>query len=168
MAEDAKGISRFSLLQQDLKQGRHDRMVLYAFDLMHLDGADLKRAPLSERKAALAKLLGRAKRGALRFSKSLTEPGPTLLKHACKMGLEGIISKVADAPYHSGRGHDWLKTKCSDRQELVVVGFAPSTRGFPCRRRAGAWLLSIAASCSMPAAPAPASPMRWRARSIAG
>ena len=50
-----------------------------------------------------------------------------LLKHACKLGLEGIVSKRADAAYHSGRGHDWIKTKCSDRQELVVTGFVPST-----------------------------------------
>ncbi len=128
VAEDSDGISRFSLLQQDLKAGRQDRLVLYAFDLMHLDGADLKPVPLSERKTALAKLLGRGrKRGALRFSKSITEPGPALLKRACKMGLEGIISKVANAPYRSGRGRDWLKTKCSDRQEFVVAGFAPSS-----------------------------------------
>ena len=128
VAEDKDGISRFSLLQQDLKAGRHDRMVLYAFDLMHLNGVDLKRLPLKERKAALAKLVGGHKlRGPLRLSFSLRERGPTLLARACKMGLEGIISKVADAPYHSGRGHDWLKTKCSDRQEFVVVGFTPSS-----------------------------------------
>jgi bifunctional non-homologous end joining protein LigD len=126
VAEDAKGISRFSLLQQDLKAGRHDRMVLYAFDLMHLDGADLTPLPLGERKAALARLIGRA-RGPLRFSESLSEPGPALFKQACKMGLEGIMSKLADAPYRSGRGRDWLKSKCSDRQELVVAGFAPSS-----------------------------------------
>ena len=81
----------------------------------------------SERKDALAKLIGRKTHGALRLSESLTEPGPVLLRHACKMGLEGIISKLADAPYRSGRGHDWVKAKCSDRQEFVVAGFAPST-----------------------------------------
>ena len=127
VSEDKDGISRFSLLQQDLKEGRHDRMVFYAFDLMHLDGADLKPLPLSERKAALAKLIGRGKRGPLRLSESLAERGPVLLRQACKMGLEGIISKLAAAPYHSGRGHDWLKAKCSDRQEFIVAGFAPST-----------------------------------------
>jgi bifunctional non-homologous end joining protein LigD len=128
VAEDTDGISRFSLLQQDLKTGRHDRMVFYAFDLMHLDGQDLKRSPLRVRKAALAKLLTRVPRGGpLRFSKSIGEHGPTLLKHACKMRLEGIVSKLAGATYHSGRGHDWIKTKCSDRQELVVAGFAPSS-----------------------------------------
>jgi bifunctional non-homologous end joining protein LigD len=127
VSEDKDGIPRFSLLQQDLKEARHDRMVLYAFDLMHLDGADLRRRPLSERKAALAKLVGRKNHGPLRLSESLTEPGPVLLRHACKLGLEGIISKLADAPYRSGRGHDWLKAKCSDRQEFVVAGFAPSS-----------------------------------------
>ena len=125
-SEDAKGISRFSLLQQDLKAGRHDRMVFYVFDLMHLDGTDLRPLPLNERKAALGKLVARA-RGAVRLSESLTERGPVLLKKACKMGLEGIVSKLADAPYRSGRGHAWVKSKCSDRQEFVVAGFAPST-----------------------------------------
>jgi bifunctional non-homologous end joining protein LigD len=121
-------VSSFSLLQQDLKDGRHDRMVLYAFDLLHLDGNDLKPQPLHARKQALARLLATARKGGpLRLSESLTEPGPTLLKHACRMGLEGIVSKLADAAYHSGRGRDWIKTKCSDRQELVVAGFAPSS-----------------------------------------
>jgi bifunctional non-homologous end joining protein LigD len=126
VVEDARGVSSFSLLQQDLKDNRHGRMVYYAFDLMHLDGEDLRGAPLTTRKRLLAGLLGKGK-GALRFSQSLTEPGKLLLKHACKMGLEDIVSKLAAAPYRSGRGRDWIKTKCSDRQELVVAGFAPSS-----------------------------------------
>ena len=128
VAEEADGTSSFSLLQQDLKSGRHDRMAFYVFDLLHLDGADLTPLPLKARKAALAELLVRQpKRGYVRLSESLTEPGPALLRHACKLGLEGIVSKVADAPYHSGRSHDWIKAKCSDRQELVVAGLVPST-----------------------------------------
>ncbi len=139
VSEDAKGISRFSLLQQDLKAGRHDRTVFYAFDLMHLNGADLRPRPLSERKAALAKLLART-RGAVRLSESLTERGTVLLKQAYKMGLEGIVSKIADAPYRSGRGHEWLKSKCADRQEFVVAGFAPSTAD---ARSVGALVLAV-------------------------
>ena len=128
VAEDSDGISSFSLLQQDLKTDRHDRMAFYAFDLLYLDGNDLRQSPLVSRKEALARLLRRQPpRGPLRVSESLTEPGSTLLRHACKMGLEGIVSKIADAPYRSGRGHDWIKTKCSDRQELVVAGVVPST-----------------------------------------
>ena len=167
MSEDADGISRFSLLQQDLTSGRHDRMVLYAFDLMHLDGVDLKPLPLSRRKAALAKLLGHKSRAALRLSKSLAERGPALLKQACKMGLEGIISKRADAPYRSGRGHDWLKAKCSDRQEFVVAGFAPSTAD---AHAVGALVLGVyeRGKLHMPAASALASRTTPRARSTAG
>ena len=128
VTEGGDGISSFSLLQQDLKAERHDRMVFYVFDLLHLDGINLRQLPLVARKNALARLLKRQPaRGALRLSESLSEPGGTLLRHACKMGLEGIVSKLADAPYNSGRGHDWIKTKCSDRQEFVVAGMVPST-----------------------------------------
>jgi bifunctional non-homologous end joining protein LigD len=115
-------------LQQALSEGDDKRMIFYAFDLMHLDGRDLTSLPLTARKAALEALLPQgAARGALRFSASIDTPGPALLGQACKMGLEGIVSKLADAPYRSGRGHDWLKTKCSDRQEFVITGFVPST-----------------------------------------
>lgn len=128
VVEGSDGVSSFSLLQQDLKAGRDDRMVFYAFDLLHLDGAEFKELPLTSRKNALAKLLERLPaRAPIRLSESLTEPGTALLKHACKMGLEGIVSKVVDAPYHSGRGRDWIKVKCLDRQELVVAGLVPST-----------------------------------------
>jgi bifunctional non-homologous end joining protein LigD len=128
VVEGDDGVSSFSLLQQDLKDNRRDRMVFYAFDLMHLDGEDLRPMPLEARKEALARLLAKAaKREPLCLSESLNEAGPLLLKHACKMGLEGIVSKLSNAAYHSGRGHDWIKTKCSDRQEFVVSGFVPST-----------------------------------------
>jgi bifunctional non-homologous end joining protein LigD len=128
VAEDPDGVSSFSLLQQDLKAVHHDRMTFYVFDLLHFDGADLKPLPLSTRKAALATLLkGQLERGPLRLSESLTGLGTTLLRHACKIGLEGVVSKLTDAPYNSGRSHDWIKTKCSDRQEFVVAGLVPST-----------------------------------------
>ncbi|MGA9455901.1 MAG: DNA ligase D [Pseudolabrys sp.] len=126
VVEGDDGISSFSLLQQDLKNDRHDRLKFYAFDLLHLDGTNLADLPLTRRKVSLARLLHRQP-DPLRFSESLTEPGTTLLRHACKLGLEGIVSKIADAPYRPGRGHDWIKTKCSDRQELVVAGVVPST-----------------------------------------
>ena len=128
VSEGGDGISSFSLLQQDLKSGRHDRMAFYVFDLLHLDGAELRSLPLTTRKDTLARLIERLPdRSPIRLSESLTEPGATLLHHACKMGLEGIISKKGDAPYRSGRGREWIKSKCSDRQELVVAGVTPST-----------------------------------------
>jgi len=141
VVEDDKGISSFSLLQQDLKDSRYDRMKFYAFDLLYLDGGDLRPLALTVRKSALAKLLRPlTARTPLRLSESLTEPGTSLLRHACKMGLEGIISKIADAAYRSGRGHDWVKAKCSDRQEFVVAGFVTSTAD---ARAIGALVLGI-------------------------
>lgn len=127
VVNDEHGVSSFSALQQALKSGKDADMAYYVFDLMHLNGDDLRPLPLTHRKAALRKLIGKKSDGPLQFSESIEEPGPLLIKHACKLGLEGIISKRADAGYHSGRGHDWIKTKCSDRQEFVVAGFAPST-----------------------------------------
>jgi bifunctional non-homologous end joining protein LigD len=128
VVEAENGVSSFSALQQALKEGADQRMAFYIFDLMHLDGADLTALPLAGRKAALGRLLANCpRRGAVRFSQSIKKRGPELLKQACAMGLEGIISKRADATYRSGRGYDWVKTKCSDRQEFVIAGFSPST-----------------------------------------
>lgn len=141
VVNDDRGVSSFSLLQQALKSGRVAGMAYYVFDLMHLNGENLRPLPLRQRKAALARLLARApKHRPLHFSKSIREPGPVLYKHACKMGLEGIVSKRADLAYHSGRGHDWIKTKCSDRQELVVAGFAPSSAD---KHAVGALVLAV-------------------------
>ncbi len=128
VVEDENGISSFSLLQQALKAGDQQRMIFYAFDLMHLDGRDLRSLPLFKRKKALSALLQLApQRNVVRFSELIAGSGPILLKKACEMGLEGVISKRATASYRSGRGHDWVKSKCAGRQEFVVVGFVPST-----------------------------------------
>ncbi len=141
VVEDPEGVSSFSLLQQELTSGRQDRLVFYAFDLLHLDGADLRKQPLLERKDALAALLKSAPSGgAIRLSESIDEAGSVLLKHACRMHLEGIISKRSDAPYRSGRGHDWLKTKYTDRQEFVIAGFVPATND---ARAVGALVLGV-------------------------
>ena len=128
VVEGPDGVSSFSLLQEALKDNAHDTMAFYAFDLLHLDGEDLRKDPLEQRKDALAKLLKKApKHGPVRLSESIDGKGTELHANACRLGLEGIISKLRDAPYRSGRGNDWLKTKCSDRQELVVGGYLPST-----------------------------------------
>jgi bifunctional non-homologous end joining protein LigD len=126
VVEGAGGASNFSLLQQDLAEGRSDRFVYYAFDLLHLDGRDLSGLPLEERKQALQALIG-AGGGALRYSEHFAVDGATMLQHACRLSLEGLVSKRADAPYRSGRGGDWVKSKCAHRQEFVVAGFVPST-----------------------------------------
>jgi bifunctional non-homologous end joining protein LigD len=128
VVEDEKGISSFSLLQTDLKDGRTDRFVYYVFDLLYLNGRDLTGAPLTERKAALGRLLaGLSKNGIIRYTEDTGESGPIILRHACEMGLEGIISKRRSAPYRSGRTDNFIKTKCRGEQEFVVAGYAPAT-----------------------------------------
>src|SRR5262249_56001014 len=128
ISETERGVSSFSQLQQDLSEGRSERVVYMAFDLLHLDGHDLTGAPLIERKQALQELLADLPGDApIRYSEHFEEPGSELLSHACRLALEGIISKRRNAPYRSGRGGDWIKTKCSDRQEFVGGGYAPST-----------------------------------------
>ena len=83
-------------------RSRGHEAVLYAFDLIEHDGVDLCELPLIERKRQLARLIGRGKRNAIRFVEHLTDDGPTVFDHACRMGLEGIVSKRTDAPYRSG------------------------------------------------------------------
>ncbi|MDX8525528.1 DNA ligase D [Mesorhizobium sp. MSK_1335] len=123
------GVSSFPLLQANLSARRADRFVYYVFDLMRLDGEDLRREPLVERKQALGELLGeQPENSALRFSDHFHEPGKVMLQHVCRMGLEGVVSKRADAPYRSGRGLSWIKSKCTLRQEFVIGGFLPSDK----------------------------------------
>ena len=94
-----------------LHSRRHDHdAVLFAFDLIEHQGDDLRNAPLLDRKRQLGKLLGRAKH-AIRFNEHLAHDGATVFEHACRMGLEGIVSKRIDAPYRSGRSKTWLKSK---------------------------------------------------------
>jgi bifunctional non-homologous end joining protein LigD len=84
--------------------------LLYAFDLLELDGEDLRPRPLGERKARLAKLLAR-KPIAIVFNEHTDEDGATVFRHACKLGFEGIVSKRLGAPYRSGPSRDWIKVK---------------------------------------------------------
>jgi bifunctional non-homologous end joining protein LigD len=126
VVESGNGSSDFSLLQQDLSEGRDDRFTYYVFDLMHLDGQDLTGASLLDRKGLLEPLIANAE-VPLKYSSHFDESGELVLKHACRLSLEGVISKVADAPYRSGRGRDWVKSKCTARQELVIGGYVPSS-----------------------------------------
>ena len=129
VALDARGISDFQSLQDALGGGRvrsGGRLVYYAFDLLYLNGVDLRGAGLVQRKALLAEVIARAGAGSsnvVRLSEHVIGQGPAFFAQAARMGLEGIISKKVDAPYHSGRSSSWLKVKCTQRQEFVVIGF---------------------------------------------
>lgn len=125
VVETAGRSSDFSALQADLSEGRTDRMTYYLFDLLHLDGRDLTKLPLVDRKSLLDTLSAQAT-DPLRLSDHLSDRGEIVLRHACRMGLEGIVSKRRDSPYQPGRGSAWVKSKCSARQEFVIGGFVPS------------------------------------------
>ena len=107
VACDDNGVAVFERLRRK-REGRH--VFLCAFDLLELDGKDLSREPLEVRKATLASLL-RARLPGLQFNQHLTHPGDIVFRHACAMGLEGIVSKRLGSRYRSGRSKDWLKFK---------------------------------------------------------
>jgi bifunctional non-homologous end joining protein LigD len=128
VVEDERGVSSFSDLQSALKHGERNRFIYYVFDLLHVNGRDLTQLPLSERKVELQRLLGAGKgSGPIRYSEHFDKDGSVVLGEACRMTLEGIVSKRADALYRSGRSDAFIKTKCSSAQEFVVGGYSPST-----------------------------------------
>ena len=89
---------------------------MVAFDLLYLNGYDLRKLPLIERKTLLKKLIAKT---AIQFSESFEVDGPEMFKHACGIGLEGVVSKVRDSRYSSGRGNDWVKKTCAQRETLT-------------------------------------------------
>jgi bifunctional non-homologous end joining protein LigD len=118
------GRSSFQLLQQALSEEGDVPLVYYAFDLLHLNGHEVLKVPLEERKAALSSLLSRSHASAaVRYSEHFAVEGAAFFEQACRLQLEGMIAKRRTAPYRSGRGRDWLKVKCLQRQEFVVGGF---------------------------------------------
>jgi bifunctional non-homologous end joining protein LigD len=116
----ADGTTDFSVLQNELK-GRANEIVMVAFDLLYLNGYDLRKLPLFERKALLKKIIAKTD---IQFSESFEFDGREMYKHACKTGLEGVVSKVRDSRYVSGRVNDWVKKTYAQRETLAVAGFA--------------------------------------------
>jgi bifunctional non-homologous end joining protein LigD len=128
IVEDASGISSFNDLLADLKAGRPDRFRYFVFDVLYCEGFDLTKVILKDRKDLLQQLPAILPPSSpIRFSEHLDVDGPTMLEHACRFGLEGIVSKRVDLPYRSGRGDHWIKSKCLERQEFIILGYIPST-----------------------------------------
>ncbi|MFP7570412.1 DNA ligase D [Marivita sp. S2033] len=118
--------SAFSSLQMALKKGH--ALVYFAFDLLQIDGEDLRKTPQIDRRERLAELLSGIGNGPLRISEHIIGNGPDVFASACKAGAEGIISKRVDGPYRSTRSTAWRKVKCSQRQEFVIIGYSPSDK----------------------------------------
>jgi bifunctional non-homologous end joining protein LigD len=116
----ADGTTDFSVLQNELK-GTSTKIVLVAFDLLYLNGRDMRKLPLDQRKAALTKIIAGSD---VQFSESFEIDGREMFAHACKIGIEGVVSKVRDSVYASGRGNNWVKKTCAQRETLTIAGFA--------------------------------------------
>jgi bifunctional non-homologous end joining protein LigD len=122
------GRTNFSELQAELAAGRQDRLAFYAFDLLYLNGFDLRGARQIERKAALANLLAGIE-APIVYSEHLVGDGQEMFEHAAKLNWEGIISKNADAPYRSDRNDAWLKIKTVQNGKFPVIGFVKDPTG---------------------------------------
>lgn len=123
---DGEGHTDFGALQDALTRGG-EGIGYNIFDLLELNGKDLRKLPLIERKQRLAQLL-KGVQAPLSYSDHIDGSGEEVYAHACKIALEGIISKRSDAPYVSGRSQAWLKTKCGMEQEFVIIGWRPSDK----------------------------------------
>jgi len=127
-----KGVPDFAALHADLAKTRTDRLRYVAFDLLYLNGQDFRALPLIERKHKLKQLLEEAP-DILQFSDHFETSGNDLFKQACKLGLEGVISKLRDAPYRSGSTESWIKTKCVNRDNFPIIAFVEKLEARPRR-----------------------------------
>jgi bifunctional non-homologous end joining protein LigD len=124
VALDHNGHPSFASLQAALSDGNTDELVFFAFDLLFSKDADLRRLPLGERKVQLKEILkGNISRGVIRYVEHFESGGDAILKSACRLSLEGIISKRTDALYHSGRTESWRKAKCRAGHEVIIGGW---------------------------------------------
>ncbi len=133
VALDSRGAPDFAALQAALSEQQTDALIFYAFDLLFDGEADFRERPLSARKERLEKLLAgrRTGNGALiRYVEHFETGGDAVLRSACKLSLEGIVSKRADAPYQSDRTTTWTKAKCRGGHELVIGGWTTTDGNF--------------------------------------
>jgi bifunctional non-homologous end joining protein LigD len=128
VALDEENRPDFPALVAALEAKRTGALRYHAFDLLHDGGEDLRGLPLAERKQRLRKLLAKAPDG-LAYVEDFDAPGDAVLMSACRLGLEGIVSKRRDAPYRAGRGEGWVKTKCRGTDEFVIGGHATGPKG---------------------------------------
>ena len=139
VALDESGKTHFQMLQNSLKSKNDKNLRYYIFDILYLDGKDLRDLPLLERKKILKETMANTSEQVI-YSENILEDGDEFYKVSCEHQLEGIVSKLADSPYRSGRNDLWAKTKCSSRQEFVIGGWTNPQGG---RTGIGALLLGI-------------------------
>ena len=127
---DADGQSSFAKLQAAFEDGASHPLTYFVFDLLHLNGHNLRQEPLAERKQILAQMLETLpEHEVIRYGQHIETEGAPIFDAACKMGAEGIVSKRSDSAYISGRSKSWIKIKCIRRQEFVIGGFTKPANG---------------------------------------
>ncbi len=130
VALNADGSPDFAALQAALSEEKTDGLVLFAFDLLFSEGRNLQPQSLERRKAALKALMGEGRGDRIRFVDHFEAAGDAVLKSACSMELEGVVSKRLDAPYQSGRSESWTKAKCRAGHEVVLGGWTTTGEAF--------------------------------------
>ncbi|SCK08890.1 bifunctional non-homologous end joining protein LigD [Variovorax sp. HW608] len=127
---DERGVPKFNALQNAFDRGTGaERIIYFLFDAPYFEGYDLRDVPLRDRRQLLGKLLAERGTDRLRLSQAFEADPASILSSACRMGLEGVMAKRADAPYASRRTETWLKLKCQLRQEFVIAGYTDRTGG---------------------------------------
>jgi bifunctional non-homologous end joining protein LigD len=138
IVQDARGVADYHALRRELARKRSGNLAYYVFDLLYLDGEDLRQWPLSKRKKKLKALVANVPRGFL-YADHLEADAEEVYTKACKMGLEGIVSKRRDATYRSGRQESWIKIKCSKSGTYPIIAFVEKLGAKP--RRAASFYL---------------------------
>jgi bifunctional non-homologous end joining protein LigD len=123
VAPDKDGRPNFHALR--LKTAR-DRLLFYAFDLLYIDGFDLRACALADRRGILAQVIAARPGGRILMSETIDEPGDVVLRHVAKLGLEGVVAKRIDSPYRSGRVASWIKVKVKQTMTLPIIGYVPA------------------------------------------
>ncbi len=131
VALDSNGAPDFAALQAALSAGESKNLIFFAFDLLFDEGEDIRKRPLSERKATLQQMLaGKGDSGVIRYVEHFDTGGDAVLRSACQLSLEGIVSKKLDAPYTGGRDGSWMKAKCRAGHEVVIGGWSTTNGNF--------------------------------------
>jgi len=126
---DSTGMPAFQSLQLAFGQGRSDALLYYVFDLLYVDGTDIRPWPLEQRRDLLQVLLQQVDLERVLFSQTLEAEASSLLASACRLGLEGLVGKRRGSSYSGQRNGDWIKLKCNQRQEFVILGYTRTSAG---------------------------------------
>jgi len=158
----------FQALRRELGGHKSSRVRYHAFDLLYLDGYDLRDVGYVERKRLLEEVLKRAPHTFV-YVEYLKADGARVFEEACKLGLEGVVAKRGDAPYRSGRQESWIKLKCSKSETFPIVAFVEKLGGLTRAKSPPSMSAGMKTpSCSTRAKSGPATPKRQRAKSASG